>query len=152
MEQEHIIKTTTEEFLRVMGFQDFSIETKKGDGANPWVFKITIPAAGQLIGNKGANIVYLEHIIKIMVKRKIADGEPFVLDINDYRKSKESFLKEIARMAAQKVVLSGKEEALPPMTAYERRIIHLELSMRPDVVTESLGEGTERHLVIKPNT
>lgn len=151
MEQEQIIKTTTEEFLRSMGFQDFSIETKRGDGANPWVFKITIPTAGQLIGNKGANIVYLEHIIKIMVKRKIAEGEPFVLDINDYRKSKESFLKEIARMAAQKVVLSGREEALPPMTAYERRIIHLELSMRPDVVTESLGEGTERHLVIKPN-
>lgn len=152
MEQEIIIKTIIEEFLGAMGFTDFSIEAKKGDEANPSVFKINLPNAGQLIGNKGVNIVHLEHLVKIAVKRRMQEGDPFVLDINDYRKSKESFIKELARTAAQKVALSGKEEALPPMTAYERRIIHLELSMRPDVVTESKGDGEDRYLVIKPNT
>ena len=57
----------------------------------------------------------------------------------------------MAISAADDVALTKKEKQLPPMTAYERRIIHLELaSARPDVVTESIGQEPERRVAIKP--
>jgi len=151
MTNEPDIKKIIEETLVAMGFGGHEIEMKPSEGDHPVIFKISLPNAGQLIGNKGGNIFYLEHLVKIMVKRKHPECGPFILDINDYRKSKESFLKELARTAAQKVALSGEDEALPPMNAYERRIIHVELTMRPDVMTESRGEEPERYLVVKPN-
>ncbi len=56
----------------------------------------------------------------------------------------------MANSAADEVALIKKEKWLPIMPAYERRIIHLELSLREDVVTESIGEEPERRVVVKP--
>ncbi len=79
-----------------------------------------------------------------------AGETPYVVDINNYRKEREKLILDIAKAAAQKVVTTKTEVRLPPMNAYERRLIHTELSMRPDVKTESSGEGRERCVVIKP--
>ncbi len=74
----------------------------------------------------------------------------YVVDINNYRKEREKLIIEIAKAAAQKVVTNKEEVRLPAMNAYERRLVHVELSMRPDVKTESIGEGKDRGVVIKP--
>ncbi|PIR71473.1 MAG: hypothetical protein COU43_02475 [Candidatus Nealsonbacteria bacterium CG10_big_fil_rev_8_21_14_0_10_37_25] len=78
--------------------------------------------------------------------------EPFFidLDINGYKKKKLDYLKELARSLADEVALTKKEKNLPPMAAYERRIIHLELAGRSDVTTESIGEEPERRVVVRP--
>jgi len=54
------------------------------------------------------------------------------------------------KAAARKSLAEKKEISLPPMNAYERRLVHVELSSRPDIKTESAGEGGERHIVIMP--
>jgi len=72
------------------------------------------------------------------------------LDINDYKKKKVEYLREMARDAANEVSLSKKEKNLVSMPAYERRVIHLELADREDVITESVGEEPERSVIIKP--
>lgn len=78
-------------------------------------------------------------------------GEPsFVIDINNYRKEREKLILEIAKAAAQKVLVTKEEVRLPAMNAYERRLVHVELAMRPDVKTESAGEGKDRCVVIRP--
>jgi predicted RNA-binding protein Jag len=51
---------------------------------------------------------------------------------------------------ADLVALNKEEKALLPMSSYERRVIHAELSKRTDVITESQGDSFERHIVIKP--
>jgi len=56
----------------------------------------------------------------------------------------------LAKEIADEVALTKKEKILPPMPAYERRIIHLELAQRPDVTTQSIGQEPERRVVIKP--
>ena len=58
--------------------------------------------------------------------------------------------KNIAKEAADQVFLSKEEKKLAPMSAYERRIIHAELSERTDIKAESQGDGFDRHIVIKP--
>ncbi len=73
------------------------------------------------------------------------------MDINDYKKKKIQYLKELAKSIAEEVVLTQKEKILSPMPAYERRVIHLELSERKDIATESIGKEPERRVIIRPS-
>ena len=104
-----------------------------------------------MIGEGGQTLLEVQHLLKAILRRKIS--EPFFidLDVNNYKKNKIEYLKEMARSAADEVAITKKEKTLAPMPAYERRIIHLEIiNNRSDVITESLGEGAERKVTIKP--
>lgn len=90
-----------------------------------------------------------KHLINI-IARKRGEASYFV-DINNYRKERERLIVELAKAAAQKTTTTRQEVRLPAMNAYERRLVHTELSMRPDIKTESIGEGRERCVVVKPN-
>ena len=72
------------------------------------------------------------------------------MDVNDYKKKKVEYLIELAHSVADEVSLTKKEKVLDSMQAYERRIIHLELADRSDVVTESIGQEPERRIVVRP--
>lgn len=90
----------------------------------------------------------LKYIATLLARKT---GEPsFVVDINNYRKEREKLILEIAKAAAQKVLVTKAEVRLPAMNAYERRLVHVELAMRPDVKTESAGEGKDRCVIIRP--
>jgi len=103
-----------------------------------------------LIGERGQTLFEIQHLLKAILKRKIKENFYIDLDINDYKKQKIDYLKEMARSLADEVALTKKEKILFPMPAYERRIIHLELAGRQDVTTESIGQEPERRIVVKP--
>jgi len=103
-----------------------------------------------LIGEGGQTLAEIQHLLKAILRKKIEEPFYIGLDINNYKKKKIEYLKELARSTADEVSLSKKEKALSPMPAYERRIIHMELAGRSDVVTESVGEEPERKIVVKP--
>ena len=89
-----------------------------------------------------------KHLINIIARK---DGkESYFVDINNYRKERERLIAELAKAAAQKAMTTKGEVRLPAMNAYERRLVHVELSMRPDVKTESAGEGKERCVIVRP--
>lgn len=90
----------------------------------------------------------VKYLVSVIARREGKDG--YTVDINNYRKEREKIIVELAKAAAQKAVVTKQEVRLPAMNAYERRLIHVELSIRPDVKTESIGEGNERGVVIKP--
>lgn len=93
-------------------------------------------------------ILDVEHLTRLIARKNALDS--VFIDINNYRKERESLIVELAKASARKALLKKEEITLPPMNAYERRLIHLELSTRPDVKTESMGEGKERHVIVKP--
>jgi len=103
-----------------------------------------------LIGQGGQTLFEIQHLLKAILRRKIKENFYIDLDINDYKKKKLDYLKEMARGLADEVVLTKKEKILPAMPAYERRIIHLELASRSDVTTESIGKEPDRQIVIRP--
>jgi spoIIIJ-associated protein len=103
-----------------------------------------------LIGEKGQTLFEIQHLLKAILKRKINENFYIDLDINDYKKKKIEYLKDLARSVADEVSLTKKEKILSPMPAYERRIIHLEIAGRKDVTSESIGQEPERRVVIKP--
>ena len=90
----------------------------------------------------------LNQIIRLITQKH--GLETVFVDVNNYRKERERIIIELAKAAARKAVIGKSEVSLPAMNAYERRLIHTELSTRPDVKTESTGEGPSRAVVIKP--
>jgi len=107
-----------------------------------------------LIGEKGKILICLQRILYAILARKFDARVTrfyFDLDINDYKKKKTIYLKEMANQIGDEVALNKQEKVLAPMLAYERRLIHLELSKRENITTESIGSEPERRVVIKPN-
>lgn len=102
-----------------------------------------------LIGRRGEVLRCLQKILGAILAKRFERDFYLQLDINEYKKKKAQYLREIAQEIANEVVLTKKEKILPVMSSYERRIIHLELSERSDVVTKSIGEEPERRIVIE---
>jgi fibrillarin-like rRNA methylase len=90
----------------------------------------------------------VNHILQMVAKKN--QIEAIFLDVNNYRHDRERLIAELARAAAKKVAVTKIEVALPAMNSYERRLVHVELAVHPEVKTESAGEGKERYVIIKP--
>jgi len=102
-----------------------------------------------LIGEGGQTLFEIQHVLKLMLRRKVEEEFYLSLDINEYKKSKEEYLRDLAQTTADEVILFKKPKELPPMAASERRIVHTALSKREDVVSESEGVGPDRYVVIR---
>lgn len=137
------------EFLDKMGYGDgVVIEPKETpDGVS---IDIQTEHSKYLIGEKGSNLLALEFLVKMICQKQNIDTSKIFIDVNDYRKEKIKFLKESAKITAQKVALTGQPVELPPMPAFERKIIHAELSINPNIITESEGFLEERRVIVKP--
>lgn len=150
MTNEEAIKQLTKELLEKMGFEEALIEVEEQENPPALIVSIQVDDAGQLIGQSGSNLNDFQRILRLLVARKEIDIPLFLVDINGYREKREQFLKELSKEIAVQVIETKKSVMLQPMSSYERRIIHLELSGRSDVVTESIGEEPERRIVIRP--
>jgi len=104
-----------------------------------------------LIGQGGQTLFEIQRLLRMVLNKKTGKIFYLNLDINDYKKKKIDYLIDLAKSSADQVVLTKIEKDLLPMPPYERRIIHAELAKRTDVITESRGEGQDRHIVIKPS-
>lgn len=104
---------------------------------------------GLLIGQNGENICALEHLAKLIIIKNQKIIPRFTLDVNHYRQQKIESLKQIAKDAAYRARVLKKEIILRPMSAFERRLIHLELSGCKNVVTESRGREPNRYVVVR---
>lgn len=136
------------EFLVKMGYEEATIEERDMTGEK--IYEVSVSDAKYLIGEKGTNLTALEFLVKMICQKQDIPTVKTFVDINGYRKEKAKLLKEAARLAAQKAVLSGKPVLLPPMSGFDRKVIHVELAINPSVATESAGYSPERYVVIKP--
>lgn len=90
----------------------------------------------------------LQHLINQVFGRSLAGGARLVCDVNGFRATREAELQAMANLAANRVRQTGMPFTFEPMSANERRIIHLTLADSADLFTESIGEGSERKLRI----
>lgn len=103
-----------------------------------------------LIGQNGQTLLEFQRLLKILLNKKLNKIFYLDLDINDYKKKKLDYLRNLAKNSADEVSQTKEKKILPPMSAYERRVIHIELKQRQDVAVESHGEGIDRCIVITP--
>lgn len=108
------------------------------------------PNAGMLIGHHGQTLDALQLLLNLAGAKIKDDGMRVQLDIEGYRKRREETLIRLATSKAEQVHRSGRRVVLEPMTAQERRIVHMALQDHPRVATESEGEEPFRRVVILP--
>lgn len=133
------------EVLDRIGFTDYRLEIKLDERRgsvfiyeNQEMVKENLPAIVEAVN----------HILQMVAKKN--QVEAIFLDVNNYRHDRERLIAELARAAAKKAAATKQEVSLPAMNSYERRLVHVELAVHPEVKTESAGEGKERYVVIKP--
>ena len=105
---------------------------------------------GELIGRRGERLQAVQHLVNLMLSRKLGEWARVTVDIESYRGRREAQLRALARKAADRVRETGRAVQLEPMTALERRWVHVELQGAEGIVTESAGEEPERRVVVLP--
>jgi len=120
--------------------------------------KIDGEEIGVLIGYLGRNLRSLQRIVSMLLNRRLgieAGGESYVrvvVDVSGYREKRESSLERMAEQVREEALAGNESVDLPPMSAYERRVIHTHLGTFEDVTTESFGEGRDRYVRVFPVT
>lgn len=118
--------------------------------------RITLEVKGTetalVIGKKGATLDSLQYLVNKIVSKGLGEGtgKPITVDAEGYRGRRAESLVELAHKLADKAKRTGKPVAADPMSAAERRIIHVTLAEMRGVTTRSEGEGIYRHLVVVP--
>lgn len=115
------------------------------------VFEVEGEDAGLLIGRRGETLRDVQFIVRMLVNRRVEQRANVIIDVERYQQRRTQKLHAIAENAAR-TASRGRSKSLDPMTPEERRIVHMALSDNPDVVTQSEGQGPERHVVVKPRS
>jgi spoIIIJ-associated protein len=105
---------------------------------------------GILIGRRGQTLSALQYIVRLIVGRQIENWVPVVIDVEGYKQRRAQALNNFAVEMADRVKARGAPFTLEPMPPYERRLIHMALANHNSVFTESIGQGEERKVVIRP--
>jgi spoIIIJ-associated protein len=105
---------------------------------------------GILIGRRGQTMASLQHIVRLIVSCQIQVRIPIVIDVEGYKRRRCEGLRALAMRLAEQVKAKKMPFTMEPMSAFERRVIHLALADNPDVTTESTGMGEARKVVIIP--
>ncbi|MCC6829945.1 MAG: hypothetical protein IT200_01235 [Thermoleophilia bacterium] len=115
------------------------------------VGSITGTGSDQIIGRGGEVIDALQYLAAQVVSRAEGGGRRRVnVDADGYRARREAALMDLANRAAAEALEFGEEIELDAMTPHDRRIVHMALKERTDVVTRSEGEEPRRRIIVEP--
>jgi spoIIIJ-associated protein len=143
-------KEILEQLVDLMGY-DARVEVTEGPTAKVTVYGANDEekeALGALIGRKGERLSALQHLVNLMLSRKMGTWTRVLVDVEDYRGRRERQLVEVANRAAERVLETGQMLQLEPMSALERRWVHLALRNTEGVATQSIGEEPMRRVVV----
>lgn len=143
-----LAKVAVENLIEDLGFKAaLSLTEKEG------ILVVAIDAGSDnplLIGFHGETLLGLQTLINLILFRKTGQFTRVVLDVANYRQEREEKIKQLALNAADRARFLDRPVELTPMRADERRLVHLYVSQLPGVASESMGEGRERRVVVKP--
>ncbi len=143
---EDLVKKNLLEMLHYMGVECSGVTVEQCAGQT--LFSIKTEDTRKLIGTHGDTLHSLEYILKKILEKQGVEGH-FTIDIDGYRSKQITELEQRALMMAERARSFEYDVELSPMSAYERLIVHAALSGKPNIKTESQGEGKERRVVIK---
>jgi spoIIIJ-associated protein len=101
-----------------------------------------------LVRHRGEPLKALQQIVDAVYGRALADEKRVFVDALGYRKGKDSELRQMAKLLAEKVKQSGADQQLGPLNPYERRLVHLAVAEVPGVTTESVGDAFSKTVLI----
>ena len=111
---------------------------------------LTGPDLGLVIGKLGQTIDAIQYLATAIVFRGVDERKSILVDAAGYRDRRRATLEQQADRAASEAVAAGEAVALDPMSAVERKIVHVHLEEREDVETASDGNEPHRFVVVRP--
>lgn len=148
--QSLIIRDFISDVLSAMGVEaDIEIEDSITKGL---IFNIQTRDSYVLIGRQGSHLHSLQIIIQALAAKRFegAPFPPFMIDVDDYKRKREWFLKETAKQAVLQLKRIGKPVSLEPMPNFERRLVHSYLQENfPEVTSSSVGFEPRRQIVVR---
>jgi len=142
MQDLHSLVTTLLDKLGIQG--DVSVTE-----GHRTVVKIDSSDAPALIGQGGEHLRALNTVARRLIEAKNEDAPGFLIDVNGYHEAQLENVRQQARMLAQRARLFKHDVEMPPLSAYERLVVHELFADDPEIKTESAGEGKFRHIVLK---
>lgn len=143
-----VVRSFLETVLRLLGVEvEVDIDVEE-DGLH-CDLNTSSEEEGLLIGRHGATLDSLQYLTLRVLQADGLGRMRITLDVGGYRTRREKSLQELAGRIAEKVQDTGRPHHFEPMSAMERRVVHMamaELNLR----TESEGEGRRRHVVVFP--
>jgi spoIIIJ-associated protein len=145
--QSKIVQDTTAELLKLLEIQgDFEVkETEEAIEIN-----LNTEDSGIVIGYHGDTLESLQLVLSLCVARKLGEFKRVSIEVGEYKKKREEWLKNLAAETKDRALAENKEIYLSDLKSWERRVVHMILQNDQEVVSESIGEGKDRVLVIKP--
>ena len=140
-----------ETLLRDLGIEGEISVHDDGDGEA--LITITGEGVSALIGHHGDTMEAFQYLVNLAANKKDDEGRQYTrinIDVENYREKREETLRKLAAKVAKKKKKSGKNIALEPMNAYERRIIHAEIQKIDGVSTNSVGVEGNRRVIVFP--
>ena len=130
------------------------VEVRYGDpdeeGNRPVLVDVQGDDLAVLIGRRAEILNALQYIVNLIISKKVEHWVQVIIDVQGYRARHERQLRQMAQRMADQAMKTGRRQSLEPMTAGDRRIIHLELRDHPGVTTQSVGEDPARKVTIIP--
>ena len=130
------------------------VEVRYGDldeeGQRPVLVDVQGDDLGVLIGRRAEILNALQYVTNLIVSKQVERWVQVVIDVQGYRVRHEHQLRQMAQRMADQAMKAGRPQVLEPMSASDRRIIHLELRDHPSVTTQSVGEEPTRKVTIVP--
>ncbi|VEU79946.1 RNA-binding cell elongation regulator Jag/EloR [Haploplasma axanthum] len=142
-------KSYIEDILKNLGI-DAQMEMRTKNDSKEIYYNLYSEENALLIGREGRTLKSLQFLVRNYLNIFTDEYLLVNVDIGNYNDNRQKQLEIMATKTAKEVARTRIEVKLDPMNAYERRIIHSKLAEWRDVYTESIGEGEERSIIIKP--
>lgn len=142
-------KKYLEDLLSFFGLNTEVYATSEDD-----VIELEVPSThlnGFLIGQRGENMRSMQFLVSNALKNQGFEYTRVNVDIADYKKQRADRLSQRAEDWMKQVKKTGEPMDLAPMNAVDRRTVH-KLAQEYGLISESTGEGRDRHIVLKPST
>jgi spoIIIJ-associated protein len=104
--------------------------------------------ADALLRHKGEALQALQHITSSVFRHELPENKRLVVDCMDFRRDKDTELRQMALFLAEKAQRTGLDQTLGPLNAYERRIVHMAVAEQGKADTESIGDAAMKTVII----
>ena len=134
-----------ERFLRALGVTGTVNVEQSADGP-----RLNMDGAEVeiLVRHRGEPLKALQHVVDMAFGRKLPENQRLFVDALEYRKGKDTELKQMAKFLAEKAKQTGVDQQLGPLNPYERRLVHLAVGEVAGVTTESVGDAFSKTVLI----
>jgi len=145
------IQQTIEELLAKMAIEHDGVEVAPSELPDYIKFAIRTNSPGILIGREGEHLSAFSLIVRKIVEKTGGniDNQRFFIDVGGYQSERIQKIQKVAHIMADRAKSFNRNVELPPMSAYDRMVVHATLAEDPKVETGSEGQGRARRVIIR---